>query len=101
MVWLDEFEWHKITSAEVEGSGYEIILDVSEDQVPDQAAEYRGVLVRTTKAGWSWYARTTGGRKKDVPYLGETGTADTKDQAIEDGFRVIDHFRAKTKLMSR
>lgn len=96
---IDDFDWHKMTSAEEDGAGYSFVLDVSEDRVPDVATDYVGTLIRIAKPGWSWFARQFVEKKgrRDWAWW-EIGQAETKEKAIEDGLRAIDHRKAVIKL---
>jgi len=92
-------DWHAVTSAEEAGVGYEYILDVSPDWVPDQACEFLGALVRTGQPGWAWWVRSVGVRNKkgseDNLFLNETGTALTKEEALAAGCACLRRHREK------
>lgn len=80
-----ELDWHKPTSAELDGAGYEIVLDVTPGITTSEAAEYEGVLVRIGKPGWEWLARKIS--KKEVWH--DLGAAETQAQALADGLEAI------------
>lgn len=86
-------DWHNATTAEENGTGYDILLDITPEYTTDQAAEYKpGVLVRTSKPAWIWVVRA---QKKDekgknTGWWFDVGAADTKEQAITDGLAAVD-----------
>jgi hypothetical protein len=92
---MTELDWHNVTSQEAEAAGYEYVLDVSPDVVPDQAAEYNGALVRTMRPGWAWWARPTSASKNRA--FGDIGTSDTKEEALRDGMAALDRIRARSE----
>lgn len=91
---MPELNWHEITSAEKNAAGYDIVIDVTPDQMPDMAAEWNGVLIRTMKPGFSWMARRSG--KKD--FWVEMGFADTGEEAIKAAMDTVNRQLAKSKL---
>jgi len=83
--------FHKPTEAEENGAaGHDLLLDVSPDTVIDEVAEYRGALIRTAKPGWAWWARSMSNASP-----GTWGSAETKEQAIEDGLEALEEIRTR------
>jgi hypothetical protein len=96
---VDDFDWHKMTSAEEDGVGYTFVLDVSEDTIPDVAADHRGTLIRIAKPGWSWLAREFVDKKGRREWTWwDIGQAVARETAIEDGLRAIETRKAVIKL---
>lgn len=87
MAELPELSFHKMTSAEEAGAGYDIIVDIEPCAIPDEAAEWNGVLFRTSKQGWGWYARSVAKNEK----IGwrEIGVADAQVDATDDALSAV------------